>query len=29
MPFVTPETRGGFDFIIAFNKKAGLEEIVG
>ena len=28
-PFVAPETRGGFNFIIAFNKKAGSEEIVG
>jgi hypothetical protein len=28
-PFVAPEARGGFSFIIAFSKKAGLEEIVG
>ncbi len=28
-PFVAPEARGGFNFIIAFNKKAGSEEIVG
>ncbi len=28
-PFVAPETRGGFIFIIAFSKKAGSEEIVG
>ena len=28
-PFVAPETRGGFNFIIAFSEKAGLEEIVG
>ncbi len=28
-PFVAPETRGGFNFIIAFSKKAGSEEIVG
>jgi hypothetical protein len=27
--FVVPETRGGFCFIGAFNKKARLEEIVG
>ncbi len=26
--FVAPEARGGFNFIIAFNEKAGLEEIV-
>ncbi len=29
MPFVAPEARGGFSFIIAFSKKAGSEEIVG
>jgi hypothetical protein len=28
-PFVAPEARGGFSFIIAFSKKAGSEEIVG
>ncbi len=28
-PFVVPEARGGFSFIIAFSKKAGSEEIVG
>jgi hypothetical protein len=28
MPFVAPETRGGFSFIVAFSKKAGPEEIV-
>jgi len=28
-PFVAPETRGGFNFIIAFSKKAGSEEIIG
>ena len=28
-PFVTPETRSGFNFIIAFNKKPGSEKIVG
>jgi len=28
-PFVAPETRGGFSFIIAFSKQAGSEEIVG
>ncbi len=28
-PFVAPEARGGFGFIISFSKKAGLEEIVG
>ncbi len=28
-PFVAPETRGGFSFIVAFGKKARLEEIVG
>jgi hypothetical protein len=28
-PFVAPETRGGFNFIIAFNEKVGSEEIVG
>jgi hypothetical protein len=28
-PFVAPETRGGFNFIIAFNEKSGSEEIVG
>jgi hypothetical protein len=28
-PFVAPETRGGFNFIIAFNEKTGSEEIVG
>jgi hypothetical protein len=28
-PFVAPETRGGFSFIIAFSKKVGSEEIVG
>jgi len=26
---VVPETRGGFNFIIAFSEKAGSEEIVG
>jgi hypothetical protein len=29
MPFVVPETRGGFNFIIAFDKKTGSEEIIG
>ena len=28
-PFEAPEARGGFSVIIAFSKKAGLEEIVG
>jgi len=28
-PFVAPETRGGFNFIIAFSEKARSEEIVG
>jgi len=28
-PFVAPEARGGFNFIVAFSKKAGSEEIVG
>ncbi len=28
-PFLAPETRGGFCFIVAFSKKARLEEIVG
>jgi hypothetical protein len=28
-PFVAPEARGGFGFVISFSKKAGLEEIVG
>ncbi len=28
-PFVVPEARGGFSFIIAFSKKAGSKEIVG
>jgi hypothetical protein len=28
-PFVVPETRGGFSFIVTFSKKAGSEEIVG
>ena len=28
-PFVAPETRGGFNFIIAFSEKTGSEEIVG
>ncbi len=28
-PFVAPEARGGFSFIIAFSKKAGSKEIVG
>ena len=28
-PFVAPETRGGFNFIIAFSEKVGSEEIVG
>jgi hypothetical protein len=28
-PFVAPEARGGFSFVIAFSKKAGSEEIVG
>ena len=28
-PFVAPEARGGFSFMIAFSKKAGSEEIVG
>ena len=28
-PFVVPETRGGFRFIVTFSKKVGLEEIVG
>jgi len=29
MPFVVPEARGGFSLVVAFSKKAGLEEIVG
>ena len=28
-PFVAPEARGGFSVVVAFSKKAGLEEIVG
>jgi hypothetical protein len=28
-PFVAPETRGGFRFVVAFSKKGRLEEIVG
>ena len=28
-PFVAPEARGGFNFIIAFDEQAGPEEIVG
>jgi hypothetical protein len=28
-PFVAPETRGGFRFIVAFSKNARSEEIVG
>jgi hypothetical protein len=28
-PFVAPETRGGFSFIVAFGKKARSEEIIG
>ena len=28
-PFVVPETRGGFSFIVAFGKRARSEEIVG
>jgi hypothetical protein len=28
-PFVAPEARGGFRFVISFSKKAGSEEIVG
>ncbi len=28
-PFVAPEVRGGFGFVISFSKKTGLEEIVG
>ena len=28
-PFMAPETRGGFSFIVTFSKKAGSEEIVG
>jgi hypothetical protein len=28
-PFMTPEARGGFCFIVSFCKKAGLEEIIG
>jgi hypothetical protein len=28
-PFVAPEARGRFSFIVAFSKKAGSEEIVG
>jgi hypothetical protein len=29
MPFVAPEARRGFNFIVAFSKKAGPEEIIG
>ncbi len=29
MPFVAPEARGGFSFVISLSKKAGSEEIVG
>ena len=29
MPFVVPETRGGFRLKVTFSKKVGLEEIVG
>jgi hypothetical protein len=29
MPFVVPEARGGFGFVISFSKKVGLEEIIG
>jgi hypothetical protein len=29
MPFVAPETRGGFHFIVVFSKEVRLEEIVG
>ncbi len=28
-PFVAPEARGGFSLVVAFSKKAGLEEIIG
>jgi len=28
-PFVAPEARGGFSFVVAFSKKAGSEKIVG
>jgi hypothetical protein len=28
-PFVVPEAWGGFNLVISFSKKAGLEEIVG
>jgi len=28
-PFVAPEARCGFSLVVAFSKKAGLEEIVG
>ncbi len=28
-PFVAPEVRGGFGFVISFSKKAELEDIVG
>ncbi len=29
MPFVAPEARGGFSFVISLSKQAGSEEIVG
>ena len=29
MPFVAPETWGGFCFVISFSKKVGSKEIVG
>jgi hypothetical protein len=29
MPLVAPEAWGGFGLVISFNKKAGLEEIIG
>jgi len=28
-PFVVPEARGGFHFIVTFNKKVGSEKIIG
>jgi hypothetical protein len=29
VPFVAPEARSGISFVVAFGKKARLEEIVG
>jgi hypothetical protein len=28
-PFVVPETRGAFSFLVTFSQKAGSEEIIG